>query len=1261
MAVTIKYYITQISDESDQISNLITNEATILSNTGKFVITPMISIESESGSTMITSEYSFEGSSYVSIGTSATVEAGFGKYTIKTTINSGDPTYLNFYLKAQYTDLSTYEPVFIDRNTEKKITKGTEFDSSVLLQFESQLPFDLEIFRVELDGLKVLESSYDTSGLKSEVSEIGSHEVAFYVRNRDNYNTGSLSSKIFSATFVIRSTKLDWNNTENLPDITLTDIGIKCTRRISDGVEYFEPADNYYGSDLPNVIIDWEIPPKVKVDYILNYYENIVTPSGKTESKSQIIGDFERGVSILNKIGLYELSMTLAEEGLTNTYRMPTKSFVIKPNGITLDKSFIHCSINGMVEIDKDYKYFMKNETVIPDAYYSHYIDGSIAVDVTDRINIVYSLTKDGEAYPYQNGFTQLTEVGKYELTVTVNEVFNDGDISDPVTKIFEFEIKDLPLQLNSLLKDLILRDSETNEVVENKTYNKGALKIKAPKTTEEIPILMYIQGPGFTKNEAIVDNTTELTQEGSYNIELKIVDPNYDKNTVSKYYEIILYNPENHKGENLCPINVYINGILRDMPTGTDSWELPLDELGILGPCNIVAVNAFALNDAPNPENFKYSLAECTFEIVNREYLETPFIYTTRDTNTKWSTTDLYVDYPTSTRLEKCTLEIFKNDETSPCFSKTGTELNKTYKVNDSNTIKLTLPGEILNGVSENGFSLEKNDTLKIVASYQTTLLSETLNTSETTVNSTKLLENYTPYDPGDIILTGFTKNDDIYYTIIPDVMRYDGCEYEATITCETLGLRDKPIELGKELFSNSGVNKPSAGTGKFSVTLTITVTYTDSLGEVIDKTKSKVFYIDRDKPLEANFLDAYITKQIYEKNENIIPDGISGNYNFNVAELRVYLNNRRIYPENGKEIEPTKPLEAFKYIFNSADGQPGLPPGGYNLMITFENKNNGKVVSYNKWFNVVSTPLSSSQKKPLIPLKGKVNAKGEYDYGSITPENEELVQIIDSNNESTGQVAVYKEGLTINKMSELKDSVDYFEKEVTLLQSDIALNESKTNAIQPVATEIRNELKSSLIRKSVNAEVLIKHHYDTCDNIVLADVTDLVNTRVENQQSVSNIRTNGINLNLLIRKMSGRAMDILNTIENYQNLASATAEVMYTYNNNLVTAKNEEILPAGMSVDIYDKIRAIDANGNTNFFVIVPGCKINAKGANETEWIVYDRNENEIAKGGRSTEFSFTVNENLEGTEIKIKAIDLADPNGAGKYKLLSLTMTY
>ena len=51
----------------------------------------------------------------------------------------------------------------------------------------------------------------------------------------------------------------------------------------------------------------------------------------------------------------------------------------------------------------------------------------------------------------------------------------------------------------------------------------------------------------------------------------------------------------------------------------------------------------------------------------------------------------------------------------------------------------------------------------------------------------------------------------------------------------------------------------------------------------------------------------------------------------------------------------------------------------------------------------------------------------------------------------------------------------------------------------------------------------------------------------------------------------------------------------------------------------------------------------------------------ENEIAKGGRSTEFSFVVNEHLEGTEIKIKAIDLADPNGENKYKLLSLIMTY
>ena len=116
-----------------------------------------------------------------------------------------------------------------------------------------------------------------------------------------------------------------------------------------------------------------------------------------------------------------------------------------------------------------------------------------------------------------------------------------------------------------------------------------------------------------------------------------------------------------------------------------------------------------------------------------------------------------------------------------------------------------------------------------------------------------------------------------------------------------------------------------------------------------------------------------------------------------------------------------------------------------------------------------------------------------------------------------------------------------------------------------------------------------------------------------------------------------------------------------MYTYNNNLVTEKNEEILPSGMTVDIYDKVKALDANGNTNYFAVVPGCKITARGANETTWVVYDKKNHEIAKQGRSVEFSFTVNENLEDGQIKIKAIDLADPNGKGKYKLLSLVMTY
>lgn len=1257
---TVKYYISQIADDGNESVNLITNESNILSNTGRFMIIPFVS---DNTGAAIIHEYCYEEQAYKPIDSSVAVTSGYGKYIIQTTINDKDPIYTTFYLRAQYTDLSTFQPVIIEGNSSKEITQGTEFDSEVLVQFEGQLPFDLEIFKVEIDGIETAPANYNLSGLLSPISEIGSHDVVFYVRNRDNYNTGTISSKLISITFVIVGAKLDWNIADNIPEITFTTVGMESVKKIEGGIRYFNPPGDYYGTEIPTLVIDWEAPPKVAIDYLLKYYQNVTQYDSNyidKNTKSQIIGDFERGVTMLNGVGYYELTMKLTEEGLENPGPDLVERFIIAPNGIDLSVDCIHCSINGMVELKENNDYFMKSDTVIPDAFYNHYINGAEAVDVTDRIEMTCTLVKwnteksEWEDYAYQNGFTQLTEVGSYKLTVLVKEIFNDGNISAPVSKVYSFEIKDIPMDLNALVKDLVLRDSESNEVIENKTYNKGTLNLKAPMTTEGVPILMYIQGPGFTNNVDLSasENKASLTEEGSYSIELKIVDPNYSQNTVSKYYEIILYNPENHKGENLCPINIYINGILRDIPTGTDEWRLPLDELNILGPCNIVAVNSFALNNQANPENFNYSVTECTFEIVNREYLETPFIYTTKDTSTKWYTTDLFVDYPISTRLEKCKLEIYKNDETSPCFSKSGTELNKIYKVNDSNTIKLTLPGEIINGASNNGFTLEQNDSLKIIATYNTTLLSETIDANETIVVSEKILENYEPYDPGDIEITGFTNANNTYYTVIPDVMRYQGCDYTATITSAKLGLTDHEITLGSELFSNPGVNKPSVNSGSFPITITVKVKFKNNLDEEVEKSLSKTFNIDRDVPQNVNFLPDYIKNQIYNKGETII-NNVGTTYAFNPAQLRVFLNNRRIYPENNATVTTTNPLNPFKYILNN------LQPGGYCLMITFENPNNGKVVSYQEWFNVVGTPLNRNQRKPLIPLKGKVDGDGNYTY-NIAPENEELVQIVDSTGETTGQVAIYKEGLTINKMSELKDSVDYFEDEVTLLQSDIALNESKTNAIKPVATSIGNELKSTLIRKSINAEVLINNHYNTCDEIVLSDVSEITNTKVENIPSVSNCKTNGINLNLLIRKISGRALDILNTIENYQNLASATAEVMYTYNNNMVNAKNEEILPAGMSVSILDKVKIIDLNGETNPFVVTPGCVITARAALETPWAVLGKNRREIMSSGRSTEFTFRVNKVLGEDTIILKAPDLANSNQT-TINLLSLTMTY
>ena len=103
MALTVKYYITQISNENKESATLITNESVILSNTGKFVLTPVIT--GATSSSPVQSHYSYEGGSYVAITNSTTVSKGFGKYTIKTVVGQGDPTYINFYVRSQFTDL----------------------------------------------------------------------------------------------------------------------------------------------------------------------------------------------------------------------------------------------------------------------------------------------------------------------------------------------------------------------------------------------------------------------------------------------------------------------------------------------------------------------------------------------------------------------------------------------------------------------------------------------------------------------------------------------------------------------------------------------------------------------------------------------------------------------------------------------------------------------------------------------------------------------------------------------------------------------------------------------------------------------------------------------------------------------------------------------------------------------------------------------------------------------------------------------------
>lgn len=1058
-------------------------ECTVLDNNGKTV-----DIGFDSSLSKLTGKFTFN-----------------GKYTIKVTIyenvTEGNPSNQkvfnleNVTITGCYTTLSSFNPDIIDKNSGVIIKNDMIFSDGeeIIPDLSQELPFDFELdsYNLMRNGLVI---SYSPYGDRT-ISDDGSYILKITIKRRGLELSGDIMVKTFERKFKIEKSFINI--------ITQDDI------YIYNAVNNTAIVNGYVYVDK-EVILDWDLGVGIDVkSHTLNFYKDaklrhVSENNGKIQVDINypptLLGDFEKGSTILDKYGVYKLDMSLVEFNNSKNKLSITRYFVIERDILRLDATKLSCyDANNLLAMGTNNN-ITTTQQVIPAVVYDEDLDDRIEVDVISQFQ--GEQLKPSE---FINGETVLDVQGVYQVLGRVYEAGTPEDERNKYTRRFTFTVVEPPKQMEGL--DVVLIHKSTgDEVVNGKVYedipNGHEFIVNKIKDSE---VKVYYEHYSVNDNKteyplAPIDPETplKLTRPGNYIVRLKISDTTKNPITGELQYPFNVYEKTYVFSINRLTLSeddpnklVYINGQLLDAYKLNPIWEcLTLDStedqfiISSPGAYNILIVNK-------NVHNFNYSLNEYNVTVVEPRFQQKAIITSDPPANTTVMTSfKVFITFPASSKQHRQYKDVNVNPDAWLNYPETGILCTKQCK---------------------------------IYARYKDSANGDWVETFEADAFTPGPIIDDSPVQIIETDILGVV-NGGKYFVACVDVKRKLNHSYIAYIKkpgsteFEEIPLGSMFKEIGTYYFKVKATNMINNNTGE-SVTIRFNIDHSIPKAPQVnltdDKGQSIINNGKTNSYVTVNLINPDTSKYIYEG----------------------FLNNRLMFRTSKNS-----------YVLNIPKV---IRDGAYYLTVIAIDKESERRSMTHMNFTIASRTITLSG----VPIKPHRYCHEDNKFkfkGNIQPYDGELLLRCNNSNDwkPLGDVGLYRDGIVINKFIELDRDILQLEVSTEDIEFDITSNRVATNSLNSIKKELYYQLLRTMV-DNTSLYTMVTEMLEYCKDVEIPELDKIVEEKLEFNSDYKILKNcNGELSNLSGKDISKYRKDLLDIIKSLQVNADSIGELSFKAN---------------------------------------------------------------------------------------------------------------
>ena len=1068
--------------------------------------------------------------------------------------------YGNTQTPNQHVQLDANKSSIIYRTNENKQNLNT-----VIVTLTEETPVDIAVSAVLVtrNGLNI---SYDMDGDTNQLIMTGDYNITITLRRRGTELNGDIMVKNIVGRFSIKES-------EDSELVGLNDLYVfSATNNV--GI-----IDRSIFKDTDNVVVDWVLEEGVEVvDYSMHFYKNAkvgyinennddLQTYYKENYPPILLGNFNRGETILDRPGVYKLTLTV------NKYNGPKKTLT---RIFVVNRTHTLANLNQQVILDNIHVYYIMGESayqlggqINPSFLTTDKVIPFVCFDIIPEeyqveldITVKYTNSKDTERIQFVNGETVLANGGNYEIYSVAVYDPEDPDFKVVKYNLATFTIIPPPINLDNINISL-------NLVTTNPTNNKEVLEpvINGTILTEREydlngspkPITRYTMSyPEIEeldikiyKNDTLINETNMLSKrrffiegEGSYTIKFKVKDTTenplakpddkleyrllYPNNIVEKVYNLKIVDIKPFP-ENSTEVQVYINGLLFDPHNYSDDaptwWDKKDGDPIIIGPGNVPASETAFRIVKPgsysilivnkNKFNFNYSINEYNLIVVDTKSFIKPIISPDRvETDKAYK---MIIKYPKTAKEGTCMYwdKIEHNDEVWVEYPEDGIYIEgrdcEIYaKYTDSATnLEVEPDKEGVHGPI----------ITNIVTSPEIVGVSWKVNNSGNPIVG---VNGRNRYSAAAVYVKRMLQHD--YMAWIDGVkINKDDDRYE-----EGRGI---PIEFGvlKDPITGERLEGNDLSNNKDYYKVTVRAFRTnipvDLSNENTYKEQTVEFYIDHTDPPEPAIVMNDRSGNIIQSNSTINNAPVSiliTDYNMYKDKywFEIYSNNRCIY--NNKE--------------NSHTNIPKISiPGNYSILVVMVDRETGRRNHNSYSFTINNSPVTFSDTLKLKPLlcaytyDEQSNTYNYKYYNDNLPYDGELLIMCNIEGGTkwvpNGEIGIYRDGLVLNKLIDLGSSVQSLEDSLlnaadgNSVELDILMNRTIADSLGSIKKELYYSLQRMMIESAAISET-VNNMYDFATTAEIPELDESVMKRIANNAAFIKSRENSSELSNLNNK---------------------------------------------------------------------------------------------------------------------------------------------